>query len=217
MISVINRIVTNIILPKGITLWVEKYALESWPHLFVSCVHHSVHTVSERIFCRLQGKMDKVQKRNSDSACFELFSNNPKGVSVEIVKWVHKCIAKVIRDGQKGPTLIKIFDEFTQQKIKKYVFTLMTKPILLELALCIIQYTCWAGSKNCNLNWFEVTDPFDEKILQRATTRNSWRKLTRPLLIKGLWRQSTRCKSGHRPREQISVFSIWQRRFFPIK
>ena len=52
-----------------------------------------------------------------------------------------------IYDGEKGPTLIKIFDQLTQQKIKKYVFTRMTKPILLELTLCIIQNIVLNGAE----------------------------------------------------------------------
>ena len=78
----------------------------------------------------------------SDSDCFELFSNSPKNVSFEVMKGAHKFVANAIKEGGPTPTcqtLIKIFTAFSEQKIKDYVFTRMKKPILLELALCIIQ------------------------------------------------------------------------------
>ena len=121
--------------------------------------------------------MDKNHQGKSDSECFELFSNSPKEVTMEVVKGAHKFIAKVIRDDEKGPTiqsLIKIFDVFSQQKIKKYVFTRMTKPILLELALCIIQEIALNGAERAQKLQLEVVqsksggktvkiaDPFDE-------------------------------------------------------
>jgi hypothetical protein len=86
--------------------------------------------------------MERSPQEKSDSQCFELFSTDPKGVSIEIVQGAHKFIANVIKNDENGPTcqtLIKIFSEFTKKPIKDYVFTRMTKPILLELALCIIQ------------------------------------------------------------------------------
>ena len=86
--------------------------------------------------------MEKHPQGRSDSECFDLFSDNPKGVPLEIVKGAHKFIANTIKNGVPGPscqTLIKVFSVFSKGKIKDYVFTRMTKPILLELALCIIQ------------------------------------------------------------------------------
>ena len=121
--------------------------------------------------------MDKVHQGKSDSECFELFSNDPKGVSVEIVKGAHKFIAKVIRNEEKGPTiqsLVKIFDVFTRNKIRKYVFTRMTKPILLELALCVIQDIALNGPERAQKlqlvmvqsksegKTVKIADPFDE-------------------------------------------------------
>ena len=82
-----------------------------------------------------------VQGR-TDLDCFNIFVNSPKDVSIEVLKGAHKFVAKSIKTGDSAPTchtLIKIFAAFTQQKIKGYVFTRMKKPILLELALCIIQ------------------------------------------------------------------------------
>ena len=86
--------------------------------------------------------MNKSIQGKSDSDCFDLFADSPKNVSTEILKGAHKFVAKAVKDGSSTPTchtLIKIFTAFTQQKIKDYVFTRMKKPILLELALCIIQ------------------------------------------------------------------------------
>ena len=82
----------------------------------------------------LQGK--------SDLYCFQLFTEDPTQVSETIIEGSHKYIAKIIRDGETGPTvqtLIKIFSAFSKEPIKDYVFNRMTKPILLELALCVIQ------------------------------------------------------------------------------
>ena len=86
--------------------------------------------------------MNNSVQGKSDSDCFNLFSNSPKNVSLEVMKGAHKFVAKALKEGGSTPTcqtLIKIFTAFTPQKIKDYVFTRMKKPILLELALCIIQ------------------------------------------------------------------------------
>ena len=61
---------------------------------------------------------------------------------MEVINGAHKFVAKIIAQKKNGPTtkdLIKIFSVFAKVPIKDYVFTRMTKPILLELALCIIQ------------------------------------------------------------------------------
>lgn len=104
-------------------------------------------------------------------------------VTVEVVKGAHKYIVKVIRDDENGPTiqsLIKIFDELTQQKIKKYVFTRMTKPILLELTLYIIQDIVINGigwSRTLQLvvvqsksggKTVKIVDPFEENPSEKC-------------------------------------------------
>ena len=89
----------------------------------------------------------KVPKESShqgrtDESYFKEFVEDPKKFSTEVIQGAHKYIAKIIRDGEHGPTtqtLIKIFLPFSKNKIKPYLFKRMTKPILLELALCVIQ------------------------------------------------------------------------------
>ena len=121
--------------------------------------------------------MDNSPQGKSDIQCFEVFSENPKGVSLEIMKGDHKYIANSIKNGDSGPTcqtLIKMFSVFSKEKIKDYVFTRMTKPILLELALCIIQDLVLNGPERHHSLEIELTksksggklvrvaDPFEE-------------------------------------------------------
>jgi len=97
----------------------------------------------------------------TDVECFETFSNNPKKASMEIIHGAHKFIAKVIQDDEPGPTcptLIKMFAFFTKKPIKSYVFTRMTKPILLELALCIIQDLALNGPARAKNLQLELVD-----------------------------------------------------------
>ena len=77
-----------------------------------------------------------------DLDCFNQFRDSPKDVSIEVIKSAHKHIARAIKSPEMGPTnqeMIDIFNQFAQEPIPKYVFTRMTKPLLLELVLCIIQ------------------------------------------------------------------------------
>lgn len=86
--------------------------------------------------------MDNSLQGKSDSECFLMFSEDPKNSPKIIVEGAHKFIANAIKNNEPGPTvqkLIKIFTAFSKTPIKNYVFTRMTKPILLELALCIVQ------------------------------------------------------------------------------
>ena len=86
--------------------------------------------------------MNQVPHNLSNLECFNKFKQSPKDVPIAVVKGAHKYIAKAIKKPESGPTcgeMIKIFAHFSKNKIKDYVFTRMTKPILLELALCIVQ------------------------------------------------------------------------------
>ena len=103
--------------------------------------------------------MDKNSQGMSNSDCFISFSKDPKKVSQEILKGAHKHIAKIIKDGESGPTvqsLIPIFSVFAQKEIKRYVFTRMRKPILLELVLCIIQELVLNGPERAKTLHLEV-------------------------------------------------------------
>ena len=105
--------------------------------------------------------MEKSKQGKTDSQCFELFSKDPKGVSMEVINGSHRYIAMVITDKKSGPTiqsLIKIFSVFARVPIKNYVFTRMTKPILLELALCIIQEIASNGIARARTLQLEVID-----------------------------------------------------------
>ena len=91
---------------------------------------------------------------------FDLFSQDPKGVSMEVINADHNYIATVIAEKKCGPTiqsLIKIFTVFVRVPVKDYVFTRMTKPILLELALCIIQEIVSNGLARLKTLHLEVT------------------------------------------------------------
>lgn len=125
--------------------------------------------------------MEVIQKKssqgNSDSQCFISFSEDPKKASQETLKGAQKFIAKIIQNGESGPTvksLIKIFSAFTPS-IKSYVFTCMRKPILLDLVLCIIQELVLNGPQRAQTLQLEIAksksggktvriaDPFQEE------------------------------------------------------
>ena len=103
--------------------------------------------------------MDNSFQGKSDFECFTTFSENPKKVSLETLKGAHKFIAKIIKDGESGPTvksLIPIFSTFSKEEIKSYVFTCMRKPILLELLLRIIQELILNGPERAKTLQLEV-------------------------------------------------------------
>ena len=86
--------------------------------------------------------MDSNPQKFSFRDSFDLFMKSPRDVSVEVLDGVHKFVAQTIQNGKGGPTipeLVKVFDHFTHGKVPDYVFKRMTKPILLELALRIVQ------------------------------------------------------------------------------
>ena len=86
--------------------------------------------------------MDSNPQKLSCRDSFNLFMKSPRDVSVEVLDGVHKFVAQTIQNGKGGPTiqeLVKVFNHFTHGKVPGYVFTRMTKPILLELALRIVQ------------------------------------------------------------------------------
>ena len=67
---------------------------------------------------------------------------NPTNPTVEIVKGAHCFITQVIQGKQEAPSkavLISLFNGFVDGQIKDYIYNKIKKPILLELALCILQ------------------------------------------------------------------------------
>ena len=75
-------------------------------------------------------------------SCFDLFVKNPKGCKLEVIQGSHKFLSDVINGSEQSPinsVFIGLFNQFTKVPIKDYVFQRMTKSILQELALCILQ------------------------------------------------------------------------------
>ena len=86
-----------------------------------------------------------MEKSNNDGIgkeFFEKFCENPRGSDIETVQGSHKYISSIIQ--QKNPpvkksTLIDIFNEFTVEPVKNYIYHQISKKLLLELALRIFQ------------------------------------------------------------------------------
>ena len=122
--------------------------------------------------------MDVVSKNSSSRDCFYQFMASPKDVSAKVLDGTHKFLAQTIENGKGGPTiedLVKVFGHFVHGKIQKYVFKRMTKPILLELALRIVQEISLNGvgrAKTLQLELVKqksggqtvrIADPFSEE------------------------------------------------------
>ena len=85
-----------------------------------------------------------------NSSCFELFLKDPKGCKPEVVQGSHKFISDVISGSEKSPTnavFIGLFNQFTKKPVRDYIFQRMTKSILQELALCLLQEIISGGPK----------------------------------------------------------------------
>ena len=89
-----------------------------------------------------------MAKEKIDIELFQVFSENPKGCNLETIQGSHRYIANVIKGSEESPNksvLIDIFNSFSKDKIKDYVYNRMKKSILLELALCILQEIAAGG------------------------------------------------------------------------
>ena len=88
-------------------------------------------------------KIDPVSAKKFNLDCFNQFKESPKGVSMKLMKGVHKHLALATKNPQMTPScgeMIKIFSHFTNNgKVKDYVYKRMTKKVLLELAVCVVQ------------------------------------------------------------------------------
>ena len=87
-------------------------------------------------------KMSKSPDSLPNVSCFDLFLKNPKGCKIEVIQGAHKFMTHVIKGTEQSPknsTFIGLFNQFTKVPVKDYVFTRMTKAILQELALCVLQ------------------------------------------------------------------------------
>ena len=96
----------------------------------------------------------------TDSELFLQFSRSPKTFNMKVLKGAHRHLTMVLKGHDGGPKnseLIHIFDQFTKEKIKDYVYQRMKKSILLELALCIIQEIAAGGQARADSLQLEVT------------------------------------------------------------
>ena len=78
----------------------------------------------------------------SPDKCFDLFKTNPKIQSPDILQGTHKFLMDSLKDKLEEPTvdtLIEIFQVFSGDSIKRYVFKSMKKNLNLELAISIVQ------------------------------------------------------------------------------
>ena len=86
--------------------------------------------------------MGESPKKLSNFKCFNRFCENPKLFNMDVIQGAHKFLVEVIRGEKESPsnkTLIAIFEAFTPNTIKRYIFLRMGKKIMQELALCILQ------------------------------------------------------------------------------
>ena len=121
--------------------------------------------------------MDKNPKIMKDSHCFSRLKAMGRDVSIDLFKGAHKYIARATKDSKTGPKvaeLVEFFNHFSQEKIQYYNFSRMTKPLLLELALCVIQEVLYNGIGRAQTLQLElvktkfggktvkIADPFEE-------------------------------------------------------
>ena len=89
-------------------------------------------------------------------SCFDLFVRDPKGCKPEMIQGAHSYLSDVMKGRENGPknsVFIGLFNRFTKTPVKDYVFRRMTKSILQELALCILQELISGGPERAaNLN-----------------------------------------------------------------
>ena len=86
--------------------------------------------------------MDNSQQKLTGVESFLRFKEEPKSSPLEILQGTHKYLTQVVNGSAEGPSnaaLIEIFGHFSIRPIKNYVFRRMTKALLLELVICILQ------------------------------------------------------------------------------
>ena len=83
----------------------------------------------------MDGKLD-------DHSLFKIFCNSPKTFSNTALHASHRFLVKSVPEKKSPVTktiLIKILMNFVQPDIKEYHFKRMSRAILVELAICIVQ------------------------------------------------------------------------------
>ena len=88
--------------------------------------------------------MEKPQEKNSGIEFFKKFCNNPKDFDLETVQGAHKYLnlvlsQKISSTCAKKSVLIDIFNEFIDEPVRDYVFHRISRKLLLELAIRILQ------------------------------------------------------------------------------
>jgi len=124
---------------QGCTPWGTRDKEEAWPHFSKTrrCRFPCLWS-PPKFFVKMNFSPDSLP----NSSCFELFLKDPKGCKTEVVQGAHKFISDVINGSEQSPknsVFIGLFNQFTKNPVKDYIFQRMTKSILQELALCLLQ------------------------------------------------------------------------------
>ena len=93
---------------------------------------------------------------------WDIFIRNPKGCSDKVVQGAHKFLSDVINGTEQSPTnsvFMNLFDQFTTTPVKKYVYQRMTRKILQELALRMLQEIISGGPTRAKSLQLELEEP----------------------------------------------------------
>ena len=99
--------------------------------------------------------MENPKNENSGIECFKRFCNNPRNGDLEIFQGSHKFLTLVLAQKISSPfakksILIGIFNEFIEEPVKNYVFNRISRKLLLELAIRILQEFIERGAERAS-------------------------------------------------------------------
>ena len=164
--------------PTGLTPWVIENILvvaSFSTSLFSAVAVHSSLSENFSVF-----NMEKSKNTpNSEVDFFKIFCENPRHFDINVLQGSHKFISLVLRNKTPAPKksiLIDIFNEFTSEPIKDYVFHRISKKLLLELALRIIQEITEKGAGRANslqLVVEKTSNGAKSVVIARNTDNNS--------------------------------------------
>ena len=86
--------------------------------------------------------MNKSKSFSSEHKLFLKFCENPRDSDIQTIQGSHRYISLALRGETSTPKksiLITLFQEFSTETIKDWIFNRIPKRMLLELALCILQ------------------------------------------------------------------------------
>ena len=117
--------------------------------------------------------MENPKGKNSGIEFFKKFCDNPKEIDLETVQGAHKYLnlvlgQKVSSSCAKKSILIGIFNQFIDKPVKDYVFHRISRKLLLELAIRILQEFIQRGverAKTLKLVIAKATSNEDQTIL----------------------------------------------------